>query len=64
MYCMVSNVLCIIHADFKISIIDENIEKKSEEMKELSEKTYKRTMMQQQGNAKTPQTQHQSKRRH
>lgn len=33
-------------------------------MKELCEKAYERTMMQQQGNTKTAQTEHESKRRH
>lgn len=38
--------------------------KKLKEIKELCEKAYERTMMQQQGNTKTAQTQHERKRRH
>lgn len=57
---MVSNVFCIIHGNFKIAIIDE----KQKKIKEPFEKAYERTMMQQQGNTKTAQTQHESKRRY
>lgn len=42
MYCMVSSVFCIIHSNFKISIIDEKQGKKWEEMKELSENVFEK----------------------
>lgn len=59
MYCMVSNALCIIHGDFKISIIDENIEKKIRGTERTEKASIWKNNDAIEGNVKTQQTQHQ-----